>query len=131
MKTFLIMLHSSLKRDYPEINVEMYVSRRSKFVHMGLDMALNKIPNHEKFISDIEDFWNKKKQMTVDFLTYTDRAKRPLLATPGSVGNDLFSAYKYINPSFDTVLIKTDLVICIPTGCYGLSGRSSVALKGV
>ena len=61
MKTFLIMLHNSLKKDHPEINVEMYVSRRSKFVHMGLDMALNKIANHEKFISGIEDFWNKKK----------------------------------------------------------------------
>ena len=68
--------------------------------------------------------------MPVDFLTYTDRTKRPLLATPGSCGNYLFLAYKYVIPSFDSVLIKTDLVI--PTDCYGLiSGRSSVALKGV
>ena len=70
--------------------------------------------------------------MPFDFLRYTDKAKRPLVATPGSMGNDLFSTYKYIIPPFHTVLIKTDLVICVPAGYYGLiSGRSSVALKGV
>ena len=36
MKTFLIMLQNSLKKDHPEVAVEMYVSRRSKFVHMDM-----------------------------------------------------------------------------------------------
>ena len=38
MKTFLIMLQNSLKKDHPDVVVEMYVSRRSKFVHMGIDV---------------------------------------------------------------------------------------------
>ena len=70
--------------------------------------------------------------MLVDFLRYTDKAKCPLVATPGSVGSDLFSAYKYVISPLDTMLVKTDFVICVPAGYYGLiSGRSSVALKGV
>ena len=72
--------------------------------------------------------------MLVEFLKYTKKARRPLIATPGSVGSDLFSAYKYVFKPFETILVKTDLVISIPCyqSCYGLvTGRSSVALKGV
>ena len=54
MKTFLIILKNCLKRDYPDVNAEFYVSRRSKFVHMGLDIPINKIAHGEKFIKDIE-----------------------------------------------------------------------------
>ena len=61
MKTFLIMLQNSLKKDHPDVVVELYVSRRSKFAHMGIDVPLNKISNHEKFIEHIENFWNQKK----------------------------------------------------------------------
>ena len=55
------MLRNSLKKDHPEVDVEMYVLRRSKSVHMGLDVPLNKINNYEKFVEDIEQFWNNKK----------------------------------------------------------------------
>ena len=55
------MLKNSLKKDHPEIDVEIYVSRRSKFVLMEIDMAINKIQNHEQFIAHIENFWNEKK----------------------------------------------------------------------
>ena len=60
-KTFLIMLKGRLKKDHPEITVEIYISRRSKFVHMGLDLSINKIPNHEQFINLIEKYWEQKK----------------------------------------------------------------------
>ena len=61
MKTSVIMLKNSLKKDHPEVCVEMYVLRRSKFVHMGPDVPLSKIHNSELFVRDIENFWNKKK----------------------------------------------------------------------
>ena len=71
-------------------------------------------------------------RVPIEFLRYTQKVKRPFIATPGSVGSDLFSAYKYVIPSFDIILVKTDLVVCKPSGCYGLiTGRSSVILKGV
>ena len=53
MKTFLIILKQCLKKDHPELDVEMYLSRRSKFVHMGIDMPMNKIQNHEQFINKL------------------------------------------------------------------------------
>ena len=56
MKTVVIML-----KDHPKDCVEMYVSRRSKFVHMGLDVPLSKIDTSELFVRDSENFWNKKK----------------------------------------------------------------------
>ena len=61
-KTFLIMLNNVLKKDYPNLEVEFYLSRRSKFVHMGLDMFLRKIQNYEQLINDIDKLWNNKKQ---------------------------------------------------------------------
>ena len=61
MKTFLICLSNVLKKDHPDIKLEFYVSRRSKFVHMGLDVPLNNIRNYEKILREIEGLWNIKK----------------------------------------------------------------------
>ena len=62
MKTFLIMLSNVLKKDYPNVEVEFYLLRRSKFAHMGLDVPLTKMQNYEQFIKDIEKYWENKKQ---------------------------------------------------------------------
>ena len=62
MRTFLIMLKNVLKKDYPDIKIEFYISRRSKCVHMGLDVHLNKIECCEQLIEDIEKFCLVKKQ---------------------------------------------------------------------
>ena len=62
MKTFTIMLKNSLKKYHPGVDVEMYVSRRSKFVHMGLEFPLNKIDNSEKFVRDIDKSFGIKKK---------------------------------------------------------------------
>ena len=48
MKTFLICLSNVLKKDHPDIKLEFYVSRGSKFVHMGSDVPLNNIKNYEE-----------------------------------------------------------------------------------
>ena len=57
MRTFLIMLKNVLKKDYPDIEIEFYLSRRSKFVHMGLDVQLNKIADSEKFIKKKNEYY--------------------------------------------------------------------------
>ena len=65
-------------------------------------------------------------------MKYSDKAKCPLVATPGPVGSDLFSAYNCIIHKGDTILVKTGLVVAIPKGRYGLiGGRSSIAMKGI
>ena len=60
MKTFLVCLSNVLKKDYPDIKLEFYVSRRSKVVHMGSDVPLNNIRSYEKILREIEGLWNVK-----------------------------------------------------------------------
>ena len=55
----------------------------------------------------------------VKYVKLTKNAETPRRCTPQSIGLDLFSAYDYeINPQ-ERCLIKTDLQIQIPYGCYG------------
>ena len=79
----------------------------------------------------IIDFYLDFK-VPIDCLRSTEKAKCPLVATPGSVGSDLFSAYKYKIKHMEAGLVKTDLVICILKNHFGLiGGRSCLALKGI
>ena len=61
MKSFLIVLMNVLKKDHPDVKLEFYVWRRSKFVHMGSDVSLNKMKNYEKILMEIEELWKVKK----------------------------------------------------------------------
>ena len=61
MKTFIIMLKNVLKKDYPDIELAFYVSRRSKFVHMDFEVHLTKISNSREIINAIEKYWLEKK----------------------------------------------------------------------
>ena len=62
MQAFIVLLYSELKRDFPEFDFGFYVSRRNRYVHMGSDIALHKIPNYEKIIDSIKLLWYQKKQ---------------------------------------------------------------------
>ena len=58
----------------------------------------------------------------------TDNARIPTRGTYRSVGHDLYSAYEYTIPAGGQALIKTDLQIAMPPGCYGrIASRSSLA----
>ena len=61
MKTFLIALEKALKKDQANLEFQFYLSRRSKFVHMGLDVPLISIEKHQEIIDFIEKYWNNKK----------------------------------------------------------------------
>ena len=56
MRAFLIALEKVLKKNHADIKFEFYLSRRSKFVHMGLDEALITIPNHNDIMEFIEKY---------------------------------------------------------------------------
>ena len=62
MKVFLVALREAEKKDYSDISFEFYVSRRSKFVHMGLDIPLISIVKYREIIAFIKDFWNQNKE---------------------------------------------------------------------
>ena len=42
MKAFLVILKSHFSKKYPDVVVDFYLSKRSKFVHMGLDVPSQK-----------------------------------------------------------------------------------------
>jgi dUTP pyrophosphatase len=60
----------------------------------------------------------------------TDLATLPVKGTPHSAGYDLSSAYNYNITAGGKALIKTDIAIALPEGCYGrIAPRSSLAWK--
>lgn len=64
------------------------------------------------------------------FRKLTENAYTPVKATSQSAGYDLFSAYDYSVSPQDKQLVKTDLAIKIPDGCYGrIAPRSGLALN--
>lgn len=51
------------------------------------------------------------------------------MGTPGSAGHDLRSAYNYTVNPLGNAMVKTDLQIYLPRGCYGrIASRSGLAL---
>ena len=62
MKVFLVALKEAVKKDYPNIDFDFYLSRRSRFAHMGLNLPLISIPDHLKIIKFIQDFWQENKE---------------------------------------------------------------------
>ena len=54
----------------------------------------------------------------------------PTKGTLGAAGYDLYAAYDSVVPSRCNGLIKTDIRVAIPSGCYGrIAPRSGLALK--
>ena len=41
---------------YPNLNICFYVSRKPKYVHMGLDELLFTLKDNDKIIAEIKDF---------------------------------------------------------------------------
>jgi dUTP pyrophosphatase len=53
------------------------------------------------------------------FVQITEHAQPPYRRTPKSAGFELRSAYDYTVKARDNGLIRTDIKIQLPTGCYG------------
>lgn len=68
-------------------------------------------------------------------LTYTSQvpsARAPIIATFGSAGYDLSSAFDYVIQPGGRTNVDTGLQIHLPTGCYGrLASRSGLATMGI
>ena len=61
IKSFLLVLKSTLNEKYPNLKVDFYVSCRNRYVHMGLDQPLHLFSSYEKLIDDIESVWTARK----------------------------------------------------------------------
>ena len=52
----VLLLKSHLSTKFPNVNVGFYLTRRSNFVHMELDVPLYSIKNYPDFIEEINKF---------------------------------------------------------------------------
>ena len=50
------ILEKYLNSLFPNLNIRFYVSRRSKYVHMGLDRTLFTLKDYRGIIAEIKDF---------------------------------------------------------------------------
>lgn len=68
-----------------------------------------------------------------DFLHFKKMSEHAFTPTKGSTysaGYDIYAAYDYIIPALGKELVKTDLQITLPHGCYGrIAPRSGLAWK--
>ncbi|XP_066541343.1 deoxyuridine 5'-triphosphate nucleotidohydrolase-like isoform X2 [Hoplias malabaricus] len=64
------------------------------------------------------------------FAKLSEHATTPSRGSSKAAGYDLYSAYDYSIASMDKVVVKTDIQIAVPPGCYGrVAPRSGLAAK--
>ncbi|XP_072258501.1 deoxyuridine 5'-triphosphate nucleotidohydrolase, mitochondrial isoform X2 [Pyxicephalus adspersus] len=64
------------------------------------------------------------------FAKLSENAFTPTRGSSRAAGYDLYSAYDYVIPPSDKAIVKTDIQICVPRGCYGrVAPRSGLAAK--
>ncbi|XP_035273402.1 deoxyuridine 5'-triphosphate nucleotidohydrolase-like isoform X1 [Anguilla anguilla] len=69
-------------------------------------------------------------KVVLKFAKLTENATVPTKGSAKSAGYDLYSAYDYSVAPMDKVVVKTDIQIAVPTGCYGrVAPRSGLAAK--
>ncbi|KAM4829291.1 deoxyuridine 5'-triphosphate nucleotidohydrolase, mitochondrial [Thomomys bottae] len=72
----------------------------------------------------------KEDDMRLRFVRLSDHATAPTRGSARAAGYDLYSAYDYTIPPMEKALVKTDIQIALPSGCYGrVAPRSGLAAK--
>ena len=72
----------------------------------------------------------QRSEMSLLVKKLSTNARMPIRGSDHAAGYDLFSAYDYEIGPMNRALIKTDISIKIPDGCYGrIASRSSLAWK--
>ncbi|XP_026532890.1 deoxyuridine 5'-triphosphate nucleotidohydrolase, mitochondrial [Notechis scutatus] len=67
---------------------------------------------------------------TLRFVKLTENAFAPSKGSSRSAGYDLYSAYDCEVPAAGKAVVKTDIQIALPTGCYGrVAPRSGLAVN--
>lgn len=64
------------------------------------------------------------------FVRLSEHATAPTRGSARAAGYDLYSAYDCTIPPMEKALVKTDIQIALPSGCYGrVAPRSGLAAK--
>jgi len=68
--------------------------------------------------------------LSLKFKKLTENAFKPVKGSKFAAGFDLQSAYDMVIPGGKHALVKTDIAVQVPEGCYGrIAPRSGLALK--
>ena len=60
IKKHVRLLEQHLLKLFAAAKTKFYVSRRSNYVHMGIDRPLIVLVDHEKIVSEIQDFMHEQ-----------------------------------------------------------------------
>ena len=55
----MLLLKNHLATKFPDVNIGFYLSHRSNFVHMGLDLPLYSLKNYSDFVKEIHKFLSR------------------------------------------------------------------------
>ena len=67
VKFHINRLETILKQKYPEINLEIYYSRRKKLIHLALDKTIDQYQNYIDFLNEIESFFERHFKSEFEF----------------------------------------------------------------
>ncbi|MEJ1278686.1 deoxyuridine 5'-triphosphate nucleotidohydrolase, mitochondrial isoform X1 [Cricetulus griseus] len=68
--------------------------------------------------------------VSLRFVRLSEHATAPTRGSARAAGYDLYSAYEYTIPPMEKAIVKTDIQIAVPSGCYGrVAPRSGLAVK--
>ncbi|XP_053451017.1 deoxyuridine 5'-triphosphate nucleotidohydrolase, mitochondrial isoform X2 [Nycticebus coucang] len=71
-----------------------------------------------------------KGNIQLRFARLSEHATAPSRGSARAAGYDLYSAYDYTIPPMEKAIVKTDIQIALPSGCYGrVAPRSGLAAK--
>ncbi|XP_074090847.1 deoxyuridine 5'-triphosphate nucleotidohydrolase, mitochondrial isoform X2 [Macrotis lagotis] len=72
----------------------------------------------------------EQRPVRLRFARLSEHATTPSKGSARAAGYDLYSAYDYTIPAMEKALVKTDIQISLPSGCYGrVAPRSGLAAK--
>ena len=57
-----------MKEKYPYSEIDFYISRRKRYVHIGLEKALISYPEYKKILENTENYWLKNKSAEFEFV---------------------------------------------------------------
>uniref|UniRef100_A0A3P9JRJ7 Deoxyuridine 5'-triphosphate nucleotidohydrolase n=1 Tax=Oryzias latipes TaxID=8090 RepID=A0A3P9JRJ7_ORYLA len=72
----------------------------------------------------------EEQRTVLRFAKLSENATTPTRGSTKAAGYDLYSAYDYTIGPMDKAIVKTDIQIAVPHGCYGrVAPRSGLAAK--
>ena len=57
-RVFASKLERLLSKKYPHVDLKFFISRRKRYLHLGLEKALLSYPEHTQILRDIEKFYS-------------------------------------------------------------------------